>query len=75
MAKMSDSTPKPRQGDSTKWWDGIAPKLRRALGLAPLTTEEAETELAEAQEVPITDDEIERIVRFAVGEGASDDRE
>lgn len=59
----------------TEWWDGIAPKLRRALGLAPPTIEEADAEMAEAEAVSMTDEEIERIVDFATKEEPYDGRD
>lgn len=51
-----------------KYWQQMASELRRALGYAPLTIEEAEAEMAKAEPVPMTDEEIERIVDYATGE-------
>lgn len=49
-------------------WRKLAPRLRRALGLAPPTREEAEREMADAACFPMTDEEIERIVDYATKE-------
>ena len=51
-----------------RFWEWMMPRLRRALGLAPPTIEEAEAEMAKAEAVPMTDEEIERIVDYATGE-------
>lgn len=53
--------------DAETNWLRIAPKLRRALGFAPLTTEEAKKGMADAACFPMTDEEIARIVEYATG--------
>lgn len=53
-----------------KNWSQVAAKLRRALGLAPPTLGEAETEMAQAEEAPMSDVEISRIVNAATGPDA-----
>lgn len=49
-------------------WPWLMPRLRRALGLAPPTLEEADKEMAQAEPVPMSDEEIERIVECATKE-------
>lgn len=44
------------------FWDSVSPSLRRVFGLHPLTQEEADKAMAEAPEVEISDEEIDRIV-------------
>ena len=46
-------------------WPWLAARLRRALGFAPPTHAEADAEMAEADEVPMSSAEIERIVDAA----------
>ena len=53
------------QSSTEQWWRTVAPKLRRALGLAPPSLEEAEAEMADAACFPMSDEEIERIVDYA----------
>jgi len=50
-------------------WSRLAMRLRRALRLAPPTPEEADAEMANANEVPMSEDEIERIVDGVIREG------
>ena len=52
-----------------KAWARLAARLRRALRLAPPTPEEADAEMANAKQIPIGDDEIERIVDRAINQG------
>lgn len=54
--------------NDAKKWSQAAAKLRRALGLAPPTFEEADAEVAEAQAAPMTNDDIKTIVDAATGE-------
>lgn len=62
--------------DHMKQWPEIAAKLRRALGLAPPTPEEADAEMAQAEEAPMTEEEIDRIVNAATsGTGCPIDEE
>ena len=44
-------------------WNTLAEKLRRALGLCPPTPDEANKAIREAGELPMSDDEIARIVQ------------
>ncbi len=50
-----------------KKWSQVAAKLRRALGLAPPSLEEADAEMAAAEEAPMSDEEIQRIADAATG--------
>lgn len=43
-------------------WNRLAARLRRALGYMPPTLEEADKEMAEAEEVPMSEEEIQTIV-------------
>ena len=54
-----------------KLWKKVSEALRHALGLGPLTREEAEHEYSQASGPELEGDEIERIVRFATRTGAS----
>ena len=56
-------------GYDVKKWAYVSAKLRRGLGLAPPTIEEAEAEMAEAEEAPMSDEEIERIGDAVVPRG------
>jgi len=49
-------------------WAWIAERLRRALGLAPPTLEEADAEMANAEAVPMSDEDISQIVAKATKE-------
>jgi len=49
-------------------WNELASKLRKMKGLAPLTPEEAEKAFAEAEAIPMSDEEIERIVDHVMKE-------
>lgn len=53
--------------DDARNWLRVAAKLRRALGLAPPSLEEADAEMAEAEETPMSDEEIQGIVDAATG--------
>jgi len=53
--------------DDTKRWSQVAARLRRALGLAPPSLAEADAEMTEAQEVPMSDKQIRAIVNAATG--------
>lgn len=44
-------------------WKRVARKLRRTLGLTPPTPEEADAEMAAAEEVPMSDKKIEAIAK------------
>lgn len=46
----------------TKKWMYIVAKLRRTLGFVPPSLEEADAEMAEAEEFSMSDEEIARIV-------------
>lgn len=46
-------------------WSEIVGKLRRAMGLAPPTPEEADAEMRSAGEIPMSDDEIKAIAKAA----------
>lgn len=48
-----------------KFWDAIAPDLRRDLHLRPFTKEEAERAYRDAPEADISEEEIERLVQHA----------
>ena len=48
--------------EATRFWDEIAPKLRRAKGLHPLSPEEAQAQLDAALDELLSADEIESIV-------------
>lgn len=50
-------------------WQRLAARLRRALGLTPPSLEEADVEMAKAEEAPMSDEEIERIVSGVTKEG------
>ncbi len=51
-----------------KFWTDMAAGLRRKLGLAPpATPEEAEAQYEAAEEVPLTENQIDRIVGHACG--------
>lgn len=52
--------------DREKWLH-LAAKLRRALGLTPPTPAEADAEMAGAEEAPMSDEAIERIVKRVCG--------
>lgn len=47
------------------WWDTVAPKLRRAMGLSALTPEEAQATMDTAEVIPMSEAEIERIAARA----------
>ena len=53
--------------DEAKKWSWIVAKLQRALGLAPPSLEEADAEMAEAEEVPMSDKEISHFLTFPSG--------
>ena len=48
-----------------EFWRSVCPRLRRAMRLHELTLEEAECELAAAEPISMSDEEIERIVERA----------
>lgn len=50
---MSSDTPK---------WNDVAERLRRAMGLCPPTPNEADQAIANADEVPMSEDEVRDIV-------------
>lgn len=49
------------------WWKRIAPQLRRAAGLDAPTLKEADDLMAGVEEVPISEEEIDRIVASVCG--------
>lgn len=53
-------------------WLHITTRLRRRLGFAPPTMAEAEAEMAEAGEIPISEAEIERMVAKVISRTAKD---
>lgn len=53
-------------------WSRAARLLRRALGYVPPTLEKAGREMAEAEAVPMTDEEIERIADVAIKRAAAE---
>ena len=55
--------------EPTRFWNAIAPKLRRANGLHPLSPEEAQAKLDAALGEPFSADEIETIVRSVTSSG------
>lgn len=44
-------------------WSEIVEKLRRVMGLAPPTPEQADTEMLSAEEIPMSDEDIRTIAR------------
>lgn len=54
--------------DADRFWEGVAGKLRRAKGFSIPTPEEAEAELDAAKEEPLTDEQIDAMMRAAVSE-------
>ncbi|WZP01245.1 hypothetical protein EP7_005674 (plasmid) [Isosphaeraceae bacterium EP7] len=51
--------------DADRFWKGVAKQLRRAKGFSIPTPEEAEAELDAAEEEPLTEEEIDAMVRAA----------
>jgi len=51
--------------DAEKFWQEVAPRLRRHLQLMPPTLREAEAEYAAAPEVPISEDDVKAALAFA----------
>lgn len=49
-------------------WSEIVAKLRRAMGLAPPSDEEADAAMLSAGEIPMSDEDIEAIARQAIGQ-------
>lgn len=49
---------------NAKKWSRLAVRLQRALGLSPPTIEEAEAEIAEAEEAPMSNTEISQIMDY-----------
>lgn len=56
--------------DDAKKWSWVVARLQRALGFALPTIGEAEADMAEAEEVPMSDGEIRRIVEAATATDA-----
>ena len=56
--------------ENTNKWSQVVVKLRRALGLAPPSLEEADAEMAAAEEAPMSDEKIQRITDTATGKDA-----
>ena len=54
--------------DADRFWEGVAKKLRRAKGFSIPTPEEAEAELNAAKEEPLTDEQIDAMMRAAISE-------
>lgn len=48
-----------------EWWKAVAPQMAKALGLGPLAREQADAFMAGAEECPISDTEIDRMVAAA----------
>lgn len=49
--------------DDDKFWNDVAGKLRKLKGLCPPTPEEAETAFAEAPDMPLSDEQVNLIVK------------
>lgn len=64
LKRIREETTEQMSHNKTKW-KCLAARLRKALGLAPPTLEEADAEMAKAEEVPMSDEDIERIVSGA----------
>jgi hypothetical protein len=54
---------------TVRWWRTVVGPLRRALGFGPMTPEEAERAMDEAEGVPLSEEQIEAMVRYATGAG------
>lgn len=54
--------------DADRFWEGVAKKLRRAEGFSIPTPEEAEAELEAVEEEPLTDEQIDAMLKAAVSE-------
>ena len=54
--------------DADRFWDGVARKLRRAKGFLTPTPEEAEAELYAVGEEPLTDKQIDAMMKAAISE-------
>lgn len=52
--------------DADSFWDEIAPKYRKIKGYCPMTPEEADAAYDAAPEIPMSPEEIERIVDAVV---------
>lgn len=72
LVRLGDTTNYPFKAEpnnsADELWSRIAPKLQRALGFAPLSWKEADVEMAEAEAVPMTEEEIERIAEYATSQ-------
>ncbi len=54
--------------DADKYWESFAEKLRKYMGLCPLTPKEAEEALRRIPKRPASDEEIERILDAVSGD-------
>lgn len=48
--------------EADRFWDEIVPKYRKLKGLCPMTPQEADAAFDGAPEIPISDDDVQRIV-------------
>jgi hypothetical protein len=56
--------------DADRLWNELAPKYRRNKGLCRMTPEEAETAFNAAPEVPISDQQLRRMIDAATSESS-----